>query len=613
MRIGTMIGEAAERIPLLHWPIRRARAICRSWKRPSCVDDAYIAWAREHDTPTAADLVALRESSRLFAVAPTISVVMPVFNTPPRLLEEAIRSILDQSYERWELCIADDASTLPHVRTMLERHAAADPRIKVRFRTSSGNISRASNTALEMATGEFVALLDHDDILPPQALHWVVEAVNRHPDAALIYSDEDKLDADGRRRDPYFKCDFNHELLLAQNMISHLGVYRRDLIVELGGFRSEYDGSQDHDLALRFVAAVPRSRIVHVPRVLYHWRAVPGSTAVSVEAKPHCLDASRRAVAAHLLQVGRGGTVEPAPEAPVFHRVRHPLPADRPLASIVICTRDHGEMLRAAVDSILKRSTYGRYDITIVDNGSRERATLRTLEYLAGHDRITVIRHDCPFNYSRLNNLAVATTRGDLVCLLNNDVEVISPGWLEEMISLAIVPDVGVVGARLWYPDDTLQHGGVIIGVSGLAGHAHPRLPRGHAGHGGRAVLQQELAAVTGACLVVRRSVFDEVGGLDEGLAVAFNDIDFCLRVRAAGYRNVWTPYAELMHRESASRGAEDTAAKRVRLFDEARYMRARWGDALDWDPHYSPHFSTHAADFTLPAAPRHSGKAAAA
>ena len=619
MRIGRMIGDAADRIPLLRRPIRRVRSLCRSLKRPGRtaaplrLEDAYERWARVHDTPTAADLARLRESSRSFAVAPTISVVMPVFNTPADLLEEAIQSVRAQAYERWELCIADDASTAPHVRGMLERHAAADPRIKVRFRTSSGNISEASNTALEMATGEFVALLDHDDVLPPHALYWVAEAVHRHPDAALIYTDEDKLDADGRRYDAYFKCEFNHELLLSQNMISHLGVYRRDLMVTLGGFRSEYDGSQDHDLALRFVAAVPRDRIVHVPRVLYHWRAVPGSTAVSVDAKPDCLDAGRRAVAAHLCQVGRGGTVEAAPEASVFHRIRHALPIDRPLVSIVICTRDHGDLLRAAVDSILKRSMYERYDITIVDNGSREQATLRTLADLDRHRRITVLRHDCPFNYSLLNNAAVAATRGEVVCLLNDDVEVRSPGWLEEMASLAIIPDVGAVGARLWYPDDTLQHGGVILGVGGIASHAHPRLPRGNPGYSGRAVLQQELSAVTGACLVVRRSVFDEVGGLDERLPVAYNDIDFCLKVRAAGYRNVWTPYAELMHRESASRGTEDTPAKRARLNAESQFMRERWGDALDWDPFYSPQFSTHAADFTLPHAPPNGGTAAAA
>lgn len=606
MRIGTMIGDVVECVPLLGVPVRRLRTIRRKGKRRSpmanaaTARDVYAAWVREHDTPTATDLTAMRNAIPSFAVAPTISIVMPVFNTQPKILEEAIQSIRNQVYEGWELCIADDVSTAPEVRAILERHAAADPRIKVRFRTSRGNISAASNTALEMATGEFVALFDHDDVLPPHALYWVVEAINRHPDAALLYSDEDKIDGSGRRFHPYFKCDFNHELLLSQNMVSHLGIYRRNLIVELGGFRSEYDGSQDHDLALRVVAAVSPSQVVHIPRILYHWRAVPGSTATSINEKRYSIDAGRRAVAAHLSHLGRHGTVEPAPEAPCFHRVRHSLPTDLPSVSIVICTRDHGDLLQTAVNSITSRSTYDNYDITIVDNGSRDGKTLKLLAELADRPEITVIRDDAPFNYSKLNNMAVARTRGDVVCLLNDDIELLSPNWLEEMVALAIVPDVAAVGARLWYPDGTLQHGGVIIGIGGVANHAHLRLPKGHAGYAGRAVLQQEFSAVTGACLMVRRRVFDEVGGLDENLAVAFNDVDFCLRLRSAGYRNVWTPYAELVHHESASRGAEDNPVKRARFQGEVRFMQERWGAALHHDPYYSPHLSTRSADFTL-------------
>ncbi len=606
MRIGTMIGDAVERLPFIDEPIRRMRTFCRTRKQRRSITNAarqhavYAEWAREHDTPTASDLVIMRQSSRSWSHEPLISVVMPVFNTAPQILEEAIQSVRDQAYECWELCIADDVSTAPHVRTILERHAATDPRIKVCYRTSRGNISRASNSALELATGEFAALVDHDDILPPQALYWVAEAINRHPDAALLYSDEDKIDDHGRRFHPYFKCDFNHELLLAQNMVSHLGVYRRDLIVALGGFRPEYDGSQDHDLALRVVAAAGRNRVVHIPRVLYHWRAMPGSTAVSMDEKQYCVDAARRAVSAHLVQVGRDGTVEPVAEAPGFHRVRHRLPVDHPLVSIVICTRDHGHLLKTAVDSIMSRTTYPRYDITIVDNGSCDIATLRTLTDLAQRSPITVIRDDSPFNYSKLNNAAVGRTHGEVVCLLNDDIEVVSPDWLEEMVSLAILPDVGAVGARLWYPDGTLQHGGVIIGIGGVANHAHPRLPKGHGGYVGRAVLHQELSAVTGACLVVRRKAFDEVGGLEERLAVAFNDVDFCLRLRAAGYRNIWTPYAELVHHESVSRGADDSPEKLARFHGEVRFMHERWNHVLDHDPYYSPHLSTRAADFTL-------------
>lgn len=606
MRIGTIIGDAVERLPCVAEPVRRMRSLCRARKRRRSVTNAalhhalYTEWVREHDTPTASDLVIMRESSRSLNLQPSISVVMPVFNTAPQILEEAIQSVRGQAYERWELCIADDLSPAPHVHEILERHAAADPRIKVCFRTLRGNISAASNSALEMATGEFVALVDHDDILPPQALYWVAEAINRHPDAALLYSDEDKIDDHGRRFQPYFKCDFNHELLLAQNMVSHLGIYRRDLVVALGGFRSDYDGAQDHDLALRVVAAAGRNRVVHIPRVLYHWRAVGGSTAASIQAKAAAPAASRRAVADHLLGLNRAASVVPAPQAPEHNRVRHALPEERPLVSIVTCTRDHGKLLKTALESITCRSTYEPYEVVVLDNGSRDTTTLRYLASLADHPKITVIRDDTPFNYSRLNNAAVAKTKGALVCLLNDDIEVISPGWLEEMVSYAIMPDVGAVGARLWYPDETLQHGGVIIGIGGVAGHAHPRLGREDKGFFNRGVLAQELSAVTGACLMVRRQVFDEVGGLDEQLAVAFNDIDFCLRLRRAGYRNIWTPYAELYHHESASRGPEDNPAKLARFHGETRFMRERWGRSLDQDPHYSPHLSTRTGDFSL-------------
>lgn len=620
MKLGKMIGTTAERIPLLGSSVRRLRRWCRR-NRPSggstaagpvgIVPFEYAQWVRDSDTPSADDLAGLRASLGSFTVKPRISVVIPVFNTVPWMLEEAIQSVRTQIYDRWELCISDDVSTDPAVRTLLERHAAADDRIKVHFRTSRGNISASSNSALEMATGEFVALLDHDDVLPPNALYWVVEAINRHPDAVLLYSDEDKLDADGQRCDPYFKCDFNHELLLAQNMISHLGVYRRDAIMALGGFRSAFDGSQDHDLALRVVAAVPRSRIVHIPRILYHWRAVPGSTALSIDEKPASVDAGRRAIADHLRHVGREGTVEAAPEVPAYHRVRWTLPAVRPLVSIVICTRDQAALLRTAVTSITSRSTYGNYEILIVDNGSCDPETLACLADLARLPAISVVRDDTPFNYSRLNNAAVARTRGEVVCLLNDDVEVLSPGWLEELVSHAMAPDVAAVGARLWYPDGTLQHGGVIIGIGGVANHAHLGLRRGQAGYFGRAVLPQELSAVTGACLAVRRDVFDEVGGLDERLAIAFNDVDFCLRLRAAGYRNIWTPYAELVHHESASRGTENTPEKLARFHGEVHFMEARWGDVLRHDPYYNRNLSMVSAHYTLAVPPRVVARAA--
>jgi GT2 family glycosyltransferase len=384
-------------------------------------------------------------------------------------------------------------------------------------------------------------------------------------------------------------------------MISHLGVYRRDLVVSLGGFRLGFEGAQDHDLALRSVAAVSRDEIVHIPRILYHWRAIDGSTAVSSAAKPTAVTAAQRVVTEHVRGFDIGATVEPAAEAPMFLRVRHSLPTSAPLTSIVICTRDHASLLRTAIDSICSKTTYPNYEIVVLDNGSRDPATLTYLDSISAQPGIKVIRDDSPFNYSRLNNTAVTHTRGQVLCLLNDDIEVLTTDWLEEMVSFAAQPDVGAVGARLWYPDGTLQHGGVIIGAGGVAGHAHPRLPKGETGYFCRAVLQQELSAVTGACLVVRRDVFEEVGGLDEQIAVAFNDVDLCLRIRAAGYRNIWTPFAELIHHESASRGYEDNPEKLARFQREIRFMQDRWGAALGSDPHYNPNLSMRSGDYTLP------------
>jgi O-antigen biosynthesis protein len=616
MKIGRIIGDKVSCLPGAARPVDRVRRICRRLRGAqhpphAHAQDRYGAWVHTHDTLSSKDLAALRKKAKLLSQRPTISVVMPVCNTPLEILDKAICSVLNQVYGNWELCIADDASSAPEIRALLERHAAKDSRIKLRFRDSRGNIAAASNTALEMATGDFVALVDHDDVLPAHALYWVAEAINRHPNARLLYSDEDKIDAQGRRYDPYFKPDFNYELFLSQNMVCHLGVYHRELIWSLGGFRSGFDGSQDYDLALRVIAAIPRNQIVHIPRILYHWRSIAGSVALARSEKHFCEPAARRAVAEHLQSSG-GGTVEMAPESPAHHRIKYPRPIESPLVSIVICTRDHEALLRTAVESIRMFSTYPNYELVIVDNGSRDPNAVAYLASLASQPGIQVIRDDSPFNYSRLNNSAVAHCRGDIVCLLNDDIEVVTPDWLEEMVSFAVKPDVGAVGARLWYPDGTLQHGGVIIGAGGVAGHAHLRLPKGSPGYFSRAVLQQELSAVTGACLMIRRKVYQQVGGLDEQIAVAFNDIDFCLRLRAAGYRNIWTPFAELIHHESASRGYEDNPEKIARFQREIRFMQSRWGTTLANDPHYNPNLSLRSGDYSIDCRPRRSAWRAA-
>jgi glycosyltransferase involved in cell wall biosynthesis len=564
----------------------------------------YSEWVRRYDTLTDIDRNKIKSKIAGFAAQPLISVIMPVYNPPLSFLEEAIRSVRNQLYSNWELCIADDASTDPTVRKLLEQHRKQDGRIKVVYRKQNGHISRSSNSALELAQGEFVALLDHDDLLAEHALYWAVDAINRHPDVGLIYSDEDKIDESNLRHDPYFKCALNYELLLAQNMISHLGIYRTDIVSSLGGFRVGYEGSQDYDLTLRVIERLGPNQIIHIPHVLYHWRAIAGSTALAVSEKNYAVDASRKAVTEHLERRGISAEVMPALEAPMFNRVRFTCPSPQPLVSIIIPTRDRADLLGMCIDSLIQRTTYSNYEVIIMDNGSVEDATRQLFDRLPS-DRFRVLRDESPFNFSALNNNAARAARGELLCLMNNDIEILTPDWLEEMVSFAIRSDIGCVGARLWYPDGALQHGGVLLGIGGVANHAHYKIGRGNPGYFGRAVLHQSLSAVTGACLIVRRQVFEEVGGLDEQLAVAFNDIDFCLRVREAGYRNVWTPYAEMNHHESASRKNEDTPEKLIRFRNEVGFMQDGWGELLLDDPAYSPNLTLDDEHFSYAWPPR--------
>ncbi|MBU9227195.1 glycosyltransferase family 2 protein [Burkholderia multivorans] len=569
--------------------------------------EAYARWIAQYDTIDDAKRATLRTAVARFARRPLISIVVPTYNSDIALLHEMIESVRAQIYPHWELCIADDASTIEAVRTTLADYASRDARIKVVLRDRNGHIAEASNSALACASGEYVALLDHDDILPEHALYMVVKAINEHSGARLFYSDEDKLTPDGRRIAPYFKSDWNPELFLTQNLFSHLGVYETALVREVGGFRKGFEGSQDHDLALRCIEKAGHNAVHHIPHILYHWRVVPGSTAASGAEKPYALTAGIRAVEEHLQRIGVEATVSQAASDIGLIRVRYAMPAPAPLVSIVIPTRDGVELLRQCVESIFTRSTYPNFEIIIVDNGSVKPETLAYFDSLNTHPNVRVLRDDRPFNFSALNNAAVSQSHGEYICLLNNDIEVITPEWLEEMVSLAARPGNGAIGACLWYPNDTLQHGGVMLGLGGVAGHIHARLPRGAFGYFGRAVSTQNLSVVTAACLLIRRSIYDEVHGLDEELAVAFNDVDFCIRVRNAGYRNVWTPYAELYHHESATRGSDLSPEKARRFAREIRFMEQRWGAALFNDPAYNPNLTLDASKhaFALADEPR--------
>jgi GT2 family glycosyltransferase len=563
----------------------------------------YSHWIRCYDRLQRDDVKRIQEQIAQFHYSPLISILLPVYNSNLKWLQRAILSVQQQLYPRWELCIVDDASTDRKIWPFLQGRARRDTRIKVMGRTENGHISAASNDALRLATGDFVALLDHDDELAPTALYFVALALNKNPDLQLLYSDEDKLDERNRRSEPYFKSDWNPELFLAQNFVSHLSVYRTDLVRRVGGFRVGFEGSQDYDLVLRCIEQIQPEQIEHLPSVLYHWRMGEQSTASCTTAKPYAQEAARRAVQEHLDRRGIVGTV--VLSLGVYLQARYALPRERPMVSIVIPTRDQVSSLNKCLDGIFQKTDYRTYEVIVLDNGSSDAETLEFFETLRKREGIRVERIEGEFNYSRLNNRGVELARGSFVALLNNDVEVINDDWLAEMVSRAMQPKVAIVGARLWYPNGTLQHGGVILGADGIAGHALVGLRRFQPGYFARAHLAQNVSAVTTACAVVRRDAYMQIGGFDENLAITFNDVDFCLRLREAGYWIVWTPHAELIHHESASRGCDDSAPKQMRFLAEVAYMKSKWGDILQRDPFYNPNLSLDENLFTLAFPPR--------
>ena len=564
-------------------------------------EDPYHGWLRLYDPTDKATMAALGQKIEDLGITTTFSVVMPVYNPPLDYLRQAIESVQAQVYPHWEICIADDASPNAAVRELLNELAAQDPRIKLVFREKNGHISAATNSALEIATGDYIALMDNDDLLPPHALAYMALAAHQHPQAGLIYSDEDKVTEDNVRQAPYFKCQFNYELFLSQNMISHFGVYRRSVLEEIGGFRVGYEGAQDWDLALRVIEKVGPENIVHVPRVLYHWRIFPGSTALALEEKDYALKAQIESITSHLQRIGKPDTqVYPASGIPGLLRIKHRLPDPLPLVSIVIPTRDRVELLSMCVNSILEKTAYPHYQIVVVDNGSTDEKALTYLDSIAKDERVKVIRADIPFNYSALNNLGVAQTDGEYLVLMNNDIEITQTDWLEEMLAFACQPDIGCVGAQLWYPNNTLQHGGVVLGIGGVASHAHKGIPRGNFGYFGRASAHQMFSAVTAACLMIRKSTYQAVDGFDETLKVAYNDVDFCLKVRAQGLRNLYNPFASFIHHESASRGSDREGSNQQRLAAEAAIMKQRWGALIADDPAYSPNLTLLGDDFSM-------------
>lgn len=549
----------------------------------------YPQWVKQQQW-TATDIRQAQQQMVAWSSRPTFSVILPVYNVEAAWLERAIASVLNQIYPHWELCIADDASPAPHICAILTRYSQLDDRIKVVFRTENGNIVAASNSALELATGDYIALLDHDDELAIAALYENAKLINQHPDADMIYSDEDKIDINGKRSDPFFKPDWSPDYFHSCMYTCHLGVYRTELIRAIGGFRPGFDGSQDYDLVLRVVEQT--RHIYHIPKILYHWRIIPQSVTSGEEAKPWAYEAAQRALAEMLTRSPFPGKVESGPRAG-FHRIRREI-QNSPKVSIVIPSG--GAMLETptgqvclveqCIRSIRDRSTYRHFEIVLVDGYDLPDDLLTAI---AGDD-LHLVRCAEPFNFAQRINLGAKAATGDVVLLLNDDVEVQTPDWLESMLEFAQQPEIGAVGAKLLYPNGQIQHVGVMV-LSGNAGHAFHQVDGDHPGYFLSNLVNRNYLAVTAACLMMRRSLFWELAGMDETFPLNYNDVDLCLKAHQAGYRNVVTPYAQLIHYESASR----EPGLRPKEWEHLNTKWQAYFTSLEYfDPYYNRNLSAH-------------------
>lgn len=567
----------------------------REGRYPSCI---YELWPHRHRI-TDEDRKKLKDKIDHLPYHPLISVIVPVYNTDEQWLIRCVESVRRQLYPFWELCVADDASTEPHVIRILKEYMTKDARIKVAFRDKNGHISACSNTALNLATGEFIALLDHDDEISEDALYENASLLNNHPDADMIYSDEDKINNDGERFDPFFKPDWSPDTFMSQMYTCHLGVYRTKVIREIGGFREGFEGSQDYDLVLRLMEQ--SQKIYHIPKILYHWRTIPGSTSLTADSKHYAHKAGIKALRDALARRREDALVESVAGLSGRYRVRYLL-QNNPFISIIIPTKDLSAILGNCLQLIFRKTAYDRFEVIIVDNDSREPETEALFRHWREREssRFRVVSLPIPFNFPTLINEGVRHARGELVLLLNNDIEVVSEEWLTEMAAHAMRLHVGAVGAKLLYPDNTVQHAGVVLGVGGIAGHSHKYVANDQPGYFDRLRVTANCAAVTGACLMVKKSRFLEVGGFDEALPVSFNDVDFCIKLLKAGYYNLCLSHLTLYHHESQTRGSDNTVEKQIRFRKESDLMKARWGDFLQKDPFYNPNLTRKKEDFTI-------------
>lgn len=529
------------------------------------------------------------------------SIVVPLYNTPEKFLHEMIRSVIDQTYANWELCMADGSDAAhDSVEKICRQYMRKDPRIKYRRLEQNLGISGNTNACLEMAAGDYIGLFDHDDLLHPAALHEVMRAICEQG-ADFIYTDEltfsNKID---NVITAHFKPDFAPDNLRANNYICHFTVFSAAILKTVGGFRGEYDGSQDHDFILR--ATEQAEKIVHIPKLLYYWRSHPNSVAADINSKTYAIDAGKRAVRDQIRRMGMDATVESSKAFPTIYRIKYEL-KETPKVSIIIPNKNHCEDLKRCIRSIKRLTTYSNYEIIIVDNQSNEEDLVEFYDQLRCDDRTNIVSFDKEFNYSEANNFGVRCATGEYYILLNNDTEVISPAWIEEMLMYAQRDDIGAVGAKLYFPDHTIQHAGVILGLGPhrTAGHAFSKVDGENLGYMGRLYYAQNVSAVTAACVMIPRRVWEAVNGLDTSFAVAFNDVDLCMRIRQMGYLIVWTPYAELYHYESKSRGSENTPEKKKRFESEVQRFRERWEKQLkEGDPYYNPNLTLERADFSI-------------
>ena len=591
--------NALRKIALLRHPRSTIKRLVEKYWAPHRQKMAYQNLIRRTERY---DVSEVRRQIASMAYKPLISLLVPVYNVDPKWLLKCVESIKNQYYDNWELCLADDCSTDVRVKPTLERIAAEDSRIKVVFREQNGHISRATNSALDIATGEFVGLLDNDDELAPQALFEVVKALNDNPELDLIYSDEDKEDEEGHRSDPHFKPDYSPDLLLSTNYISHFGVYRKSIVDEIGGFRVGYEGSQDYDLVLRFVEKTTPERIHHIPKVLYYWRTLVTSTASSGGAKSYASDAGLKALQSAMERRGIPADVVSAGPNGIYcvhYAIEHP-----ELVSIIIPTKNGYDNIDRCVNSIIRNTDYRNYEIVIADNGSTNPHMWDLYKHFQEQlgDRFRVEEIDIPFNFSRINNLAAKKAKGKYLLFLNDDTEVISPSWMTRMVSFAQLKRVGVVGAKLYYPTETIQHAGIVLGLGGAAGHIQVGFPRTYLGYFGRLIENVDYYAVTAACCMIKAEDFAAVHGFDEDLAVAYNDVDLCIRVHDQLHRdNVWSHEAELYHYESVTRGYDvKSQKKRERLEREAKRFRDKYPKIVENDPYYNPNLSRTSGNFWI-------------